>query len=153
MSDPHGNRLLRPETLTALGTILVAAALLMPTYALRPISALLPAAMLIGLIVLSAILLISDQREASAGEPPVKMTRAPKRVAGAFLLIVAYAVAVDLAGFYISTAISVPLVSWVFGYRNPLGLAVATVIVLGAIWSIFDFGMSQDFPSGRLWQN
>jgi len=42
-------------------------------------------------------------------------------------------------------------VTFAFGYRNPLGLAVATVIVVGTIWMIFDFGMSQDFPTGRLW--
>ena len=48
MSEPHKNRLLRPETLTALGTIIVAAALLVPTFGMRPISALLPAAMLVG---------------------------------------------------------------------------------------------------------
>ena len=28
---------------------------------------------------------------------------------------------------------------------------IDTVIVVGTIWAIFDFGMSQDFPTGRLW--
>jgi hypothetical protein len=48
--------------------------------------------------------------------------------------------------------VAVPLVAWLFGYRNPLGLLLATVIVVGAIWVIFDFAMSQEFPVGRLWQ-
>ena len=79
------------------------------------------------------------------------MTQAPKRVAGAFLLVVAYALATDFLGFYVSTAVSVPLVAWIFGYRHPLGLAIATLVVVGSVWLIFDFGMSQEFPAGRLW--
>ena len=63
------NRLSRPETLTALGIIVVAAGFLVPATALRPISALLPVAMLVGLIILSAILLMMDQRKAAAGTP------------------------------------------------------------------------------------
>ena len=153
MTDQPKNRLIRPETLTALGIVVVAAGFLIPTYALRPISALLPAAMLVGLIVLALALLTTDQRKASRGEPAVAMTKAPKRVAGAFLLILGYALAADFIGFYVSTAVTIPLVAFAFGYRNPLGLAIATVIVVGTIWAIFDFGMSQDFPTGRLWRH
>ena len=49
MPDSRKKRFLRPETLTAIGTIIAAAALLFPTAELRPISALLPAAMLAAL--------------------------------------------------------------------------------------------------------
>ncbi|MHA7877066.1 tripartite tricarboxylate transporter TctB family protein [Roseivivax sp.] len=152
MPEHRPKRLARPETLTALGIIFAAIVFLVPTAELRPISALLPASMLIGLVVLSAALLVRDQRKASGGEPAHQMTQAPKRVGGAFLLIVAYALATDFIGFYVSTAVTIPLVAWIFGFRNPSGLALATVIVLGSVWLIFDFGMSQDFPSGRLWQ-
>lgn len=151
MSESRNARLKRPETLTALGIIAVAAGFLFPTFELRAISALLPAAMLIGLIVLSFVLLLADQRKASTGDEALPMTKAPRRVIGAFLLIVAYALATDVLGFYLSTSVTIPLVAWVFGYRSAVGLAFATVIVVGAIWAIFDFGMSQDFPSGQLW--
>lgn len=104
------NRLTRPETLTALGIVVVAAGFLVPAAALRPISALLPVAMLIGLIVLSVVLLISDQRKAAAGEAAQPMTKSPKRVFGAFALIVAYALATDFIGFYVSTVVAVPLI-------------------------------------------
>ncbi len=151
MSDHRPSRLIRPETLTAIGLIVICAGLLIPAFDLRPMSALLPAAMLIGLIVLAAILLLTDQRKAAAGEEPKPMMKTPGRVGGAFLLIVGYALATDLVGFYVSTVISVPLVAWVFGFRHPLGLLAATVIVVGSIWLIFDFAMSQQFPTGRLW--
>lgn len=155
MSDRSHNRLTRPETLTAVGIILIAAGFLVPTADLRSISALLPAAMLIGLIVLALALalLVMDQRKAARAEAPAQMTQSPKRVAGAFLLILGYALACDFVGFYLSTAVTIPLVAFAFGYRNPLGLLVATAIVVGSIWLIFDFGMSQSFPAGRLWKD
>jgi hypothetical protein len=151
MPESRKSRLTRPETLTAVGIVLVSAGFVIPTFELRAISALLPAAMLIGLIVLSVLLLLADQRKAANGEEPMPMTQSPKRVIGAFLLIVAYALATDFIGFYVSTAVTIPLVAWLFGYRSPVGLMIATVIVVGTIWTIFDFGMSQDFPTGRFW--
>ena len=144
------HRLLRPETLVAIGLFVVAAGFLVPTAALPALSALLPAAMLISLMVLAAIMLLIDQRKASAGEPAQPMTKAPKRVFGAFVLVVLYALSVDFIGFYVSTAVSVPLVAYVFGYRSLLGLTVATAIVIVAIWLIFGLAMAQEFPPGRL---
>ena len=150
MPEPRASRLMRPETLTALGIIVVAGAFLIPALDLRANSAMLPVAMLIGLIVLAVILLICDQRKAAAGDASKPMTNAPMRVAGAFLLIVAYVAATSLIGFYPATIITVPLVAYVFGYRNLLGLAAATVIVVGAIYLVFDLAMSQQFPTGFL---
>lgn len=103
MTDHPKNRLLRPETLTALIISVIAIGFLFPTSKLRAISALLPAAMLIGLIVLGVVLLVIDQHKASRGETAAAMTKAPKRVAGAFLLILGYALATDFVGFYVST--------------------------------------------------
>lgn len=148
----RASRLLRPETLTAIGLLIASVAFLIPTAEMRPLSALLPAAMLIATSILSVILLISDQRKAAAGEPAAAMTKSPGRVLGALALIVLYTLAVDFIGFYPATAVSVPLVAWTFGYRHPLGLLTATAIVLGFIWLVFSFAMSQEFPVGRLWE-
>ena len=152
MSDRRTSRLTRPETLTALGLILISAGLLIPTIGMRPISALLPASMLVALIVLSIVLLIRDQRKAASGEPAAPMTESPHRVAGAFALVVLYAVATDVVGFYPATVVTVPLVAWLFGFRNPLGLLLATVIVVGSIWLIFDLAMNERFPTGIIWE-
>ncbi|MEE2860452.1 MAG: tripartite tricarboxylate transporter TctB family protein [Paracoccus sp. (in: a-proteobacteria)] len=152
MTAPQRSRFTRPETLTAVGLVILAAIFLIPTFDLAPMSALLPAAMLIGLIVLGLCMLIKDQRAASAGEPAKTVLAAPVRVLGAFALVLGYAVAVDLVGFYPATIVTVPLVAAAFGYRQPLGLAVATAIVVGGIWLIFSVGMSQEFPSGMLWE-
>lgn len=153
MSDRRHHTLLRPESLTALGIVVVSAALLLPTWELRPISALLPGVMLIALIVLGAVMLIQDQRKARRADAAQPISEAPLRVLGAFLLIAGYAISTDLIGFYPSTIIIVPLVAYIFGYKSPIGLAIATLVVVGAIYLIFDFAMSQEFPGGRLWPN
>jgi hypothetical protein len=151
MPKPDTHRLMRAETMTAIGLFFAATCFLFPTAELKPISALLPATMLTAILVFAGILLIADQRKAAAGEAAKPVTKAPKRVLWAFLLIVAYALAVDFVGFYISTAVSIPVVAYAFGYRNPLGLAIATLIMLSMIYLIFGFAMSQEFPAGRLW--
>jgi putative tricarboxylic transport membrane protein len=151
MFKPRASRLVRPESLTAAGIIVVAGAFMIPALELKPISALLPIAMLVALILLATALLVADQRKAAAGEAAEPMTKSPKRVAGAFLLVVAYVIATDVVGFYLATAITIPLVAYVFGYKSPVGLAAATVIVVGTIYLIFDFGMAQQFPTGLLW--
>lgn len=149
---PQTHRLLRPETLTAAGLLVLSAAFLVPTAAMRPMSALLPATMLLTLIVLAVILLIMDQRSAAQGIPATPVMAAPRRVATAFGLIIAYFIGVDLVGFYPATAVSVPLVAYMFGYRHLPGLVAATVIVLALIWGIFSVAMSQEFPAGLIWQ-
>lgn len=151
MAQMGFHRLLRPESLTAIGIVLVSAGLLLPTLEMRALSALLPAAMLISLILLAAWVFVSDQRSASQNENAKAMTKSPKRVLGAFVLVVLYALSVDFVGFYASTALSVPLVAYLFGFKNPFGLVIATIIVLSVIYLIFGFAMNQEFPTGRLW--
>jgi putative tricarboxylic transport membrane protein len=144
-------RFLRPESLTAAATFLVSAAFLIPAIQLSPISALLPLAMLGSLMVLAVAMLIVDQRKASQGVAAERMTRAPGRVMAAFVMIVLYACAVEVIGFYPSTAVAVPLVAHAFGYRNVPRLALATLVVMAAIYLIFGFAMSEQFPAGLLW--
>lgn len=151
MSLLSAHRLRRPETLVAIGLVLAAGGLLLPATALPPLSALLPATMLAALLVLGTIMLVRDQRRAAAGAAPTPLARSPGRVLGAFALILLYALAVDGIGFYPATALAVPLIAAAFGYRSPLGLALATLLVLSGIWLLFDFVMDQSFPTGRFW--
>lgn len=151
MTDHTPPRFLRPESLTAIATFVVAAAFLVPASELSAISGLLPLAMLGALMVLSVALLISDQRKAAAGLPAPKMTKSPLRVLAAFAAITVFVVAVHVIGFYPSTVLSVPLIAWAFGYRSLPGLALATLIVAGGIYLIFGMAMAEDFPVGLFW--
>jgi putative tricarboxylic transport membrane protein len=135
-----------------MGIFLVAAGFMIPALGLPVQSALLPIAMLVAIMILAIAMFAVDRRRAARGEIPKPVVRAPRRVAGAFALIAVYIAAVDLVGFYPSTALSVPLVAWIFGYRNVPRLAFGTAVTLGAIYLIFSLAMSQDFPGGRLWE-
>lgn len=153
MANSLTTRLGRPDTLVACGLILVAIGFLAMALDLDMQVAMMPIAVLVGLIGLGAALLVSDQRKASAEIAPERVTQAPGRVLGAFALIVIFFVAVHFVGFYPSVAVFVPLSAWLFGYRSPVGLAVATVIVLAGIYAIFTFAMAQEFPTGIFWSN
>lgn len=144
-------RVSRPESLTAIGIFVLSAGFLSLTAQLDPLSALLPAVMLSALMLLSFLLFLVDQRHASAGQAPVAATKNPKRVMAALALVVLYTISVDLLGFYPSTAVFVPLVAYLFGYRDLRGLMLATVIVLAGIYAIFSFAMAQEFPLGLVW--
>lgn len=149
MTQRNPHRLLRAETLLGIGLFITAAWFLVPALSMTAMSALLPAAMLVALMLFALIAIVKDQRHASASLPYQRVFKAPGRVSGAFVLVTLHAVCVDLLGFYVSTAIFVPLVAWLFGYRSSRGLAIATVIVLIAVALIFSFAMSQEFPRGR----
>lgn len=144
-------RALRPETLTAIGIFVVSGGFLSITAGLDPLSALLPAVMLVCLMVLAVLLLIMDQRHAMAGQAATPATKNPGRVIAALALVVLYTISVDVFGFYPSTAVFVPLIAYLFGYRDLRGLALATAIVLAGIYLIFSFAMAQEFPVGRIW--
>lgn len=149
MSSSSWRRLSRPATLTALGTLGLASVFVSSTLTLPAISALLPGAMLATLALLAVLLLISDQRQARQGLVSEPISQSPKRVLVAFALILAYAFCVEGLGFYPSTAVAVPLIAFTFGYRQPRGLAIATVIVTGGIYLIFSYAMAQEFPLGH----
>ena len=144
-------RCLRPATLTALGTLILVSVFVPSTLTLPAIAALLPGAMLAALAILAVLLLIQDQRGAGEGKAAEAITSTPSRVLTAFALIVGYALSVEWLGFYPSTAVSIPLTAYVFGYREPKGLLIATLVVTGGIYLIFSYAMAQEFPIGLLW--
>lgn len=151
MSISIWQRCKRPTTLTALGTLVLAVVFVPSTLTLPSISALLPGVMLAALVVLALLLLIRDQRDAATQTSTDANRHSTSRVLIAFALIVGYALAVEWLGFYPSTAVAVPLTAFVFGYRQKLGLLLATLVVTAGIYLIFSLAMGQEFPSGLLW--
>jgi len=151
MTNHQWRRCLRPATLMACGTLVLVSIFIPTTLGLPPISALLPGAILAALSVLALLLLIQDQREAAQPQQEQTIGTTPHRALQAFALIVGYALSVEWFGFYPSTAVGIPLTAYVFGYREPKGLLLATAIATGGIYLIFSYAMAQEFPSGLLW--
>lgn len=137
------NRLLRP--LTAVCIVLIGACVYLSAEAwgFKPESALLPLTMIISLILLSILLIISDQSSADGAKSTITLGSG-----NAYLVMVGFVISVDLVGFYPTLVIGLPLIAYLFGYKNLRMLAVATAIVSLTIYGLFDFIMMKDFPLG-----
>lgn len=109
----------------------------------KPESALLPLTMIISLILLSILLIISDQSSADVEKSEITLGSG-----NAYLVMVAFVISVDLVGFYPTLVVGLPLIAYLFGYKNLRMLAVATAIVSLTIYGLFDFIMMKDFPLG-----
>ena len=134
------------EGIAAIVIMLGASALLVEAVPMPTMSAMLPIAMLVFLIGLGAIMLVRNVIVRRKGMVQERLVRRPKRAIGAYFAIVIYTLLVSLIGFYTSTALMVPLVGWIFGYRNLPRLMLATAIFVGSIFVIFNLAMGQQFP-------
>jgi putative tricarboxylic transport membrane protein len=107
-------------------------------------SALLPVTMLLSLIVLGSVLLFSDQKRKTAE------TSAPLSLSSgkAFFVTVGFVVAVDLVGFYPTLVIGLPLIAYLFGFKNLKYLVISTALISAIIFSLFDVVMMKEFPLG-----
>jgi len=57
-------------------------------------------------------------------------------------------VAVDLVGFYPTLVIGLPLIAYLFGFKNLKYLVISTALISAIIFSLFDVVMMKEFPLG-----
>ncbi|RNF48828.1 tripartite tricarboxylate transporter TctB family protein [Marinomonas hwangdonensis] len=152
MNNNNTNPLLRPMIVIAFCIFIASAAFLIPALELTGRASLLPVAMLIALMVLSVILVITDIKKARTNKTPYKPAlQSPGRVLGALLSVLVFVTNVDLLGFYLATAIFVPVAAYLFGCRSLKVLVASDVIVVVGIYLIFGMAMVKDFPMGSIW--
>jgi len=152
MNNNNTNPLLRPMIVIAFCILIASAAFLLPALELTGNASLLPVAMLIALMVLSVILVITDIKKARTNKTPNKPAlQSPGRVFGALLSVFVFVTSVDLFGFYLATAIFVPVAAYLFGCRSLKVLVASDVIVVAGIYLIFGMAMAKDFPMGSIW--
>ena len=137
----------RPHPDIIAGVVIIAASifLLFRAGTMPAMTALLPFAMLGTLIVLALVLIVRAViRGDSLGRSDVFLSR--NRFFAVCLAIGLYIASVANWGFYTSTALMIPAVSWSFGFRQPFRLALATAVFVGGIAAIFYGLMGQDLP-------
>lgn len=116
------------------------------------IVAILVGALSLGMIVLT--LLGMSVETAAAADDPFVQTRLGQEPANLFLFVAAWAVyllALPQVGFYIASAVVLPVSIALLGVRRPLILAAATVGTLIVVHLVFERGFQLRLPSGRLW--
>lgn len=152
MNNNNSISLFRPTIIISLCLFVASAALLFPATSLSKKAALLPVSMLVAMMVLTVILAIQELRKARQESVPSKSKiSSPKRIVGAMVSIFLFMVSADYFGFYLSTAVFLPVCAYCFGCRNVKVLIAADVIVVALIYVVFGLAMSKGFPTGSIW--
>ncbi len=118
-----------------------------------------PRTLIILLAVLSFVLLVKSifagKREKVAGERPLGADAPPfwkKEVVRKVFLMVAVSVVYFLimssVGFYLTTLVYLPVMTWLLGFRKIKVIALSTVIVLFFIYLVFSAFLKVPIPEG-----
>lgn len=139
-----------PDFIAGMVIIVGAGWLLTHTPAMPVMTALLPVAMLSALIVLAALMIgraLLSVKASRKVAPRYSVFTNGGAFLGIVLAIALYIVGVVILGFYISTAIMLPVLAWCFGYRDIKRLVLADVIFTGGLAVIFVVLMGQQLPA------
>lgn len=68
----------------------------------------------------------------------------------AFLMVLVYALALNTIGFFVSSAVFMPVLAIWMGYRKPIPLICTVVGMLGFIYVLFVFQLNVALPRGIL---
>lgn len=71
-------------------------------------------------------------------------------VAVTIMLTFVYVFSIQFLGFFIASALFVPLVTWLLGYRRPILIAVVTAVFIGLLYLIFIRLVRTPLPGGTL---
>jgi len=131
------------------GVVLICVSAYLLSFALEMpgASGMLPVFVLVLSIALALNLVVGSIRKRLNGAEARAFFQDKKRFFIAAALVCVYIPCVDFLGFYTSSAVLIPLTSWLFGYRNVKVIAAATVGFVGGMLAIFTLVMSANFPA------
>ena len=142
--------LLIPETIAGILVIIACSYLLGMVSDMPRASALLPAIVLWIGILLSAVMIVSEIKKTLSGREKKPFFVDVSRFAIAAFFSCIYVPAVHFVGFYTSTLVFIPLVGWIFGYRNKKVTCLVTLTFMAGLYLIFSFVMGKDLPAELL---
>ncbi|WP_337997802.1 tripartite tricarboxylate transporter TctB family protein [Oleispirillum naphthae] len=146
MNSEWRRRFGNPDAVGGLVTIGVCLFLEWQTLELPATSAIFPQ-MVLGLASILGVLMIAQGLAKSrAGDAPLRFFKNRRRFLIACGMTGVYVAGINTIGFYTSTAILVPAVSVVFGYRKPLAIAISTAVFIAGMALIFGAAMNYQFP-------
>lgn len=107
------------------------------------------------ILILSMVLIVKEvfvrkpaDPDAKKGEPWSKTLTL--QIALSIVLMFAYIPLMNWVGFYTTTLIYVPIVSYIYGYRDIKRVIIGTVVYTGLLYIIFSQLMGREMPSGIL---
>jgi len=140
-------RLAAPDVVGGILTVAVCAFLGWETRSLPASSAIFPNMVLFLALVLGIAMAVQGFIKSGGKEDrPARFFKNRRRFFIAIGLTVLYILGINTLGFYSSTAILVPVIALVFGYRRPLVIVLSTIVFVIATYLLFGVAMDYRFP-------
>lgn len=147
VDSKNWSRFATPDVIAGFVVIGVCIFFLWYSERMPPESAAFPKAVLWLATVLGVVLLIQATVKVLRTGGETRFFKHRRRFFIAIVITGVYVLVLDVVGFYTSTVVLIPLVGALFGYRNPKGLILTTVIFVVAMVTIFDLLMNRHFPT------
>jgi len=141
----------RQDIIAGILTMLLALVGLFETRSLPTGVAILPLFTLGTLLILSCILIIRGIVSASQGKDSTDVRPfivAPKRLATGIVAMALYILGIEVIGFYLTTALFMPLTAFALGTRNIKAIALASISYIGFIYIVFTLMFNRVLPAG-----
>lgn len=91
-----------------------------------------------------------DAETSSKSQESFHITTNPKPFWTLFIVLLVYSGAFPYLGFYVSSAIFLPLTMLILGARNPITIVLTTAGVLGFVYGVFETLLEVYMPTGSL---
>jgi putative tricarboxylic transport membrane protein len=114
---------------------------------IRGAAAFFPSIVIGALGVFSLIYLV---RSVLAGRPGEAMFERWWIFAAALVISLVYVNLVVRIGYVTSTAVFIPVLAWVIGFRRPVYIAVTTVVYLASVYLLFEIVFRRPLPTELL---
>ncbi len=97
------------------------------------------------LAVLSLVLLV---QKTPSPDSHVQWVRSPRNFIFSILSIAGYGAVVSYLGFFPASAIFMPVLALLLGYRRPLYILLATALILSFVYLVFVYSLGVPVPMG-----
>lgn len=153
MDNKAGIKALKQDIFLGLFIAAFGAAAFISTLSFPQGAALMPRIVTILLLALGLLLSVISFVELKKGKipehTPIELARM-KYPAIAYLLIVAYALLIDVLGFYSSTLLFLVCFMYFMNIKKLKTIIITSVVLLGFVYLLFNLGLSVNFPTGIL---
>ena len=105
---------------------------------------------LVILIVVGAVLILTSLINAKKPGPEAVDVKSFKNPLIAFLILVVYVICIDKIGFFVSSAVAMPVMMLYMGHRKPLPMIITTVVSLAFIYVLFVTQLGLRLPADLL---
>ena len=95
--------------------------------------------------VLSLVLLV---QKTPSPDSHVRWIRSPRNFILSVAAIIAYGAAIPRLGFFLASAVFMPLLALLLGYRRPLFILLGTGIILSFVYLVFIYFLGVPVPMG-----